>query len=275
MYRKYKTLIALALIANMFIFSSCSDDDENLSAPEINDMEIGTSDSHIGVLGSDLHTEAELVAEAKINEVIVEINKESGDGWDFDTTFTEFSGYKNYTYHKHIDIPLSADTGVYVFTFTVTDMEGQETVLEDNLTIQEPTDSVSPSITVSSAPSDGATYNNGETITISGTVTDETSLGGIYIGLVREDQNLTDSEVNATNTITILHNHDFEDPESYSFSSSIVVGASEDNNITPKEITDDADYAWKSANYYIVVKCKDSYGGNWTFSDHYPIVINY
>ena len=95
----------------------------------------------------------------------------------------------------------------------------------------------------------------------------------MYIGLVREDQNLTDAEVNATNTITILHTHEFDSPDSHNFSASITVGATQDNNITPKDIT--GDIAWQSANYYIVVKCKDAFGGNWTFSNHYPIIINY
>ena len=47
-----------------------------------------------------------------------------------------------------------------------------------------------------------------------------------------------------------------------------VVGAAMDNNITPKAAT------WTSGDYYIVVKTKDSFGGNWTFSSHYPITIN-
>ena len=89
-----------------------------------------------------------------------------------------------------------------------------------------------------------------------------------YVGLIRVDQGLTDTEVNDENTISLLHNHDFPDPASDSFTASLVVGAATDNNITPKEIT------WTPGNYYILVKCKDAFGGNWTFSDHYPIVIN-
>ncbi len=270
----YKIISAIVLTSTL-LFTSCNDDDEN-SVPEIGDIELGTSDSHIGVIGDDLHVETEVIAEGTIDYIEVEIHQEdSDDTWEFDSTYTEFNGLKNTTFHKHIDISTEATAGVYHFHFTVTDLEGQQTTVEDTLTIQEPTDSVAPSVTVSSAPTENATFSSGDTISISGLVEDETALGGIYIGLVREDQSLADSSVNATNTITILHNHDFDDPEAYSFSANIVVGADYDNNITPKEISDDVDYSWQSANYYIVVKCKDSYGGNWTYSDHYPIVINY
>jgi len=133
----------------------------------------------------------------------------------------------------------------------------------------QPTDTVAPVITVSSAPSNGQIFNNGETITISGTVTDDTRLGGIYIGLVRVDQNLADADVNADNTITLLHNHHFADPTSYNFTGSIVVGAANDNDITPDPIT------WISGDYYLLIKCPDAFGGNVTFSSHYPVVINY
>jgi hypothetical protein len=91
--------------------------------------------------------------------------------------------------------------------------------------------------------------------------------------LVREGQNLADANVDATNTITILHTHDFDSPTSHSFSAGIIVGANQDNNITPKDIT--GDIAWQSSNYYILVKCKDQFGGNWAYSSHYPIIINY
>lgn len=273
MLNKIKTLAIAMLAASLIFFTSCDDDDNN--SPTISDMEIGTSDSHIGIVGDDLHTQAEIVADATIDDVIVKIYKESGEGWSYDSTFTEFQGSKNYTYHKHIDIPSTADTGSYVFSFTVTDMDGQETSLKDDLTIQYPTDLIAPILTITSAPENGATFNTGDVITISGYVTEETALGGIYIGLVRNDQNLENTAVNANNTITLLHNHDFDDPTSYSFTASITVGAEQDNNITPKTLTGEEDYAWQSANYYIVAKSKDAYGANWGFSDQYPIVISY
>lgn len=281
-----KTKIILIYIAFFtgLLFSSCNKDDEVIPKPVITLNELGYENSKIGYAGTDLHIEADIVAEGNINKVKIEIHHEGEhaksitsilheDEWEVDSTFTEFSGKKNTTFHKHIDIPVHADTGHYHFHFIVSDMEGQETTIEEELEVQQPTDDVAPVVTVSNNPANGQTFANGETITISGSVSDETALGGMYIGLVRVNQNLTDAEVNATNTITLLHTHDFDSDTEHNFSASIVVGAAQDNNITPKNIT--GDIAWESGGYFIVVKCKDAFGGNWTFSEHFPIVLNY
>ncbi len=275
------SLVTIALIA--LFFSSCSDE-ETISLPEINLTELGYENSGIAYAGSDLHIEADVVAEGRISTITVQIHLEEEDEksaksvlhedeWEVDTTYTEFSGFKNTTFHKHLEIPSSAEATTYHFHFIVTDEEGQQSLVEEELEIQYPSDSVSPEVIVSEAPASGQIFNSGETISISGLVNDDQALGGLYIGLVRADQNLSDSDVADTNTITLLHNHDFEGSDSYSFSASITVGAEQDNNSTPNEIS--GDIAWQSADYYIVVKCKDAFGGNWTFSDHFPIVINY
>ena len=269
-------LIAIALTAGLFFTSCEKDDDETNPKPVVDLTELGYNNDKIAYAGADLHIEAEIVAEGKIDKVTIEIHPEGENEWEFDTTFTEFSGLKNTTFHKHIDIPVHADTGHYHFHFIVTDMDGQQTTAEAELEIQEPDDDIAPEITISSAPDDGAVFGDGETITISGSVSDDKALGGMYIGLVRADQTLTDAEVNAGNTITILHTHDFDGPTAHNFSASIDVGAEYDNNIEPKDISGDLDggQAWQSADYYIVVKCKDAFGGNWTFSSHYPIEIS-
>lgn len=277
-------LIAIAFTAGFF-FTSCEKDDEANPKPVITLTELGYENSKIGYAGTDLHIEAEIVAEGKIDYVTIEIHPEGehekisssttlyeGE-WEVDTTFTEFSGLKNTTFHKHIDIAVNAEVGHYHFHFIVTDMDGQQTIVEEELEIQQPEDAIAPEINISSAPTNNQEFNNGETISISGSVSDDKALGGMYIGLVRTDQNLTDAEVNATNTITLLHTHEFDSHTAHNFSTSINVGAAQDNNITPKDIT--GDIAWQSANYYIVAKCKDAFGGNWTFTSHYPIVINY
>lgn len=275
------TLVAVALI--VLIFSSCSNE-ETISLPEIILTELGYENSGIAYAGSDLHIEAEVVAEARISTITVQIHLEDEgeksvesvlheDEWEVDTTYTEFSGLKNTTFHKHLEIPSNAEATTYHFHFIVTDEEGQQSLVEEELEIQYPSDSVSPEINVSEVPTSGQIFNSGETIRISGSVSDDQALGGLYIGLVRVDQSLGDDEVNDTNSITLLHTHDFEGSDSYNFSASITVGAGQDNNSTPKDIK--GDIAWQSANYYVVVKCKDAFGGNWTFSDHFPIVINY
>ena len=212
-FKIMKTSIFLIVIASTagLLFTSCNKEN---AKPEVTITELGYENSKIGYAGTDLHIEAEIFAEAKVDKITIEIHHEGEHGdeheeksaltvlhedeWEVDTTFNEFSGMKNPEFHKHLDIPVYAEVGHYHFHFIVTDMEGQQTTVEEEIEIQQPSDD---------------------------------------------------------------------------FSASINVGAAQDNNITPKNIT--GDIAWQSANYYILVKCKDAFGGNWTFSSQYPIVINY
>lgn len=264
--------VAILIASGIFLLNSCKKDEET-SNLVVTLTELGLNNSKIAYIGSDLHVEADIVAEAGINTVKIEIHPEGSATWEFNAPYTEFTGLKNTSFHKHIDIPLTAEAGEYHFHFIVTDKNDNSVVVESEFEIKQPTDGVAPQNSVTSSPANGQSFSNGEIISISGTVSDDLALGGIYIGLVRENQNLSDAEVNTTNTITILHTHNFDSPTSHNFLANITVGASKDNDITPKDIS--GEIAWQSANYYIIIKCKDAFGGNWTFSSHYPIVINY
>ncbi len=270
-----RTLIILIAAITTFTLSSCTKDDNTIPVPTANITELGYENSRIAYAGSDLHIEADVVAEGTIDNITVQISpfEQQEENWEADTTYTEFSGLKNTTFHKHIEVPDYAEEGYYSFSFIVKDMEGQETIITDTLEIKLPDDDTAPVISVSSSPSENQVFNNGETISISGIVSDDQALGGLYIGLVRVNQNLSDESVNATNTIALLHTHDFEDSGEYSFSAEINIGATYDNNITPNEIS--GEISWQSSDYYIIVKTVDAFGGNWTFSDHYSIIINY
>jgi len=271
---KTKTNFTAILVATTLIsFNSCKKEEDkpdpaSTPKPVVTLTELGLNNTKTGYIGSDLHIEADIVAEGVINTVKIEIHPEgAGATWTFEQTYTEFSGMKNATFHKHIDIPSTATAGEHHFHLIVTDMIGNTTTAESELDIRQPTDAVSPQITVASHPLDSQAFSTGDTIKISGTITDDRSLGGINIALVRTDQSLSDADVTADNTITLLHNHDFPASTSYAFSKEIIVGASTDNDITPDLIT------WTPGTYYILVKCKDA-EGNWTYSTHYIIVIN-
>lgn len=261
---------AMLAAMSILLFYACEKDkeDELVAGPKVTLTEVGLGNSKIGYPGSDLHLEADIVAEGKISTVRIEIHAEGISTWEFDTTYTEFTGLKNATFHKHIDIPLHADVGDYHLHFIVGDMMGKQTVAEAELEIKNPTDTIPPALSITDAPATNQNFYNGQTISISGVVSDNLALGGMYIGLVRVDQGLVDAAVNDGNTITLLHTHDFPNPYSHNFSASLVVGAAMDNNITPKPIS------WAPGDYYVLVKCKDAFGGNWTFSNHYLIVIN-
>ncbi|UOB17467.1 DUF4625 domain-containing protein [Abyssalbus ytuae] len=255
---------------------SCSsdDDDPNYAAPVISDMEVGIGNSHVGYVGSDLHVEAEVVAEGTISTIDVEIHMENESaGWVYEYTYEEFSGLLNTTFHKHIDIPEGTTTGEYHFHFTVTDIQGNQTTVEEHIDIEEIDDTEAPVINITAAPSENQEFASGETISISGKITDNLALAGMLVALVRTEDNISDADVSGSNTsvIVMLHTHDFEDPDEVEFQASINVGAEYDNNMTPALI--EGDNAWQSGNYYILIKTKDA-NGNGTASEHYPITIN-
>lgn len=278
---KYISLVLLLAIA---IQSCKKDDEETLAPPSISTFELGYEDSGEAFLGADLHIEAEIVAEAKIATIQVTIHPEGehedkslshDEEWEVDTTYTKFNGLKNTTFHEHIDVPVEAEEGHYHFHFIVVDMDGNTKELERELHVEAPTDTEAPSITISSSPSNAQVFQNGETISISGTVTDNLAIGGLYVGLVRTNQNLENADVIATNTITLLHMHDFDGAAEYNFSASIEVGVAADNNGEPTDLTGDLDGgpAWQSGEYYLLVKSPDAFGGGVAFSEKYFINI--
>jgi len=301
-----ENLIDMKKISKHFMFYlflaligfSCKKE-EMATPPVITGMELGYENNKRAYPGTDLHIEAVVVAEGKIASIQVEIHPEGGHSsksvdrshsgpwefdsayggksvnqshsgpWEFDSAYGgKYAGVKNTVFHEHIDIPATADTGIYHFHFIVTDMEGGQTVFEDELYMIAPTDPEAPVISVNSAPVPGQPFSHGQTISISGIVTDNIAIGGIYIGLVAVEQGLADAMVNHGNTISILHTHDFPDPRQVAFEAQLVVGAAFDNDIpSPKPVV------WESGDYYILIKSPDAYGGNVAFSQHYPIVI--
>ena len=109
---------------------------QDTPAPEINLLELGYENSKIAYSGSELHIEAEIVAEGNIETVQIVIHPEGEHEksasavsdeheWEVDTTYSKFSGKKNTTFHEHIEVSDHAETGHYHFHFLVTDMEGQ------------------------------------------------------------------------------------------------------------------------------------------------------
>jgi hypothetical protein len=177
-------LISIIILISISLFS-CEKDP---SPPGISNFELGYDNSKIAYLGDELHIDADIVAEARIDRIEIEMHHEGehkksltillhGDEWEFDTIYTKFRGLKNTSFHEHIDIPVHAETGDYHFHFKVIDMEGNVTELEDEIEIK------------------------------------------------------------------------------------------------PKDIA--GDISWQSGNFYILVKVRDAFGGNWTFSQHYPVVLSF
>jgi len=141
---KIKNLF-IALVALTLVFTSCNNDDEETAKPVINNFEMGSGDDHgddhSAHVGGDIHIEAEILADGKIDYIEVEIHAEEhksltdeGPGWAFDSTYTiGYEGKLNAEFHEHIEIDTTASVGHYHFHLSVTDMEGNETSVEEEL----------------------------------------------------------------------------------------------------------------------------------------------
>ena len=143
------TVILLIILA--IIGVSCENNDPGESKPVIDFHELGLDNSKTATAGDELHLDAEILAENKIERIEIEIHPEGDEHkkgfpasagvleWEFDSIYTEgFSGLKNAEFHKHIDVPEYAEPGHYHFHFAVIDMEGYQTVHEDEVEIQAP-----------------------------------------------------------------------------------------------------------------------------------------
>lgn len=142
-----KVLLFSMALSTGLMLSSC-DKDDDFAKPEILSIEYGSShdesDDHSAYQGGDMHIEAEIEAEAKIDYIKVELHPEGEDGhdhddeWEFEETYTDgFSGLKNTTFHKHIEIDEHVEPGEYHFHFIVVDMEGNQATYEGDVVILE------------------------------------------------------------------------------------------------------------------------------------------
>lgn len=257
----------VAAIAATLLVTSCNRDNDEveLPVPVISKMEIGVRNSKIAYNGSDLHLGAEIDAAAKIKTVKVEIDRDNGSEVVVNKTYDGFAGLLNTHFHEHVDIPAAAKPGSYHFRFSVTDMQGKTTVLADNIEIQKNSDTQAPTITVSQSPASSQVFNNGESITVSGTVKDNVGVGGYLVALVRAD----DTKVSETSVI-IMDLKYLQDVAEANFNSKINVGATYDNQSTPVAIK--GENAWMSGDYYILVRSWDV-SGNVTNTEKFPLKI--
>lgn len=139
-------LIAIAFTTGLF-FTSCEKDNE-VAKPVITIHELGEGDTHgndhTAKIGGELHMDIDILAEGKIDKIQVRIHPEGEhdeegehEEWELDTTYTNFSGLKNTTFHEHVVIDSTAEAGPYHFDFIVTDMEGNQSSAEAELQIVE------------------------------------------------------------------------------------------------------------------------------------------
>jgi len=265
-------LTSIFLFAISLIFSCKKNDDDN-QKPVVTGLEIGLDDSHEAHRGGDIHLEFEVTDDEELGYYSVEIQPETktgGSTWTYQNRWDFDAGLRNALVHSHeITVPADAEMGLYSFLLVVSDKAGNLLTFEEEITVLEQSSGDGPEIHIENHPEENEVFVNDEVISISGHVHSETShIAGIFVGIVSEAAGLADSLVNASNSIVLYHQHDFELYE-VEFLPVITVGAAEDNNYpVPNAVAD-----WNLGDAYILVKSVDE-EGNWSFSQHYHIKIN-
>jgi uncharacterized protein with FMN-binding domain len=133
--------------------------EKEISAPVIKNVEIGYENSKTAYIGGELHIEADIIADGKIANIRLVIHHEeeaehapkmkiSGttvqtEEWEVDTIYTGvYANVKNTTFHEHIDIPANAEAGSYHLHLYVTDLEGNQSMIEEEITLLTPASAI-------------------------------------------------------------------------------------------------------------------------------------
>jgi hypothetical protein len=148
MIMKNKRSTLLWIMASLLVLFVACNKEKDTPKPSISGTELGHGNSKLATAGKKLHVEASVLAPGKIDKIIVEIHHEEDDHksgfsflheeWEFDSTYTKFSGLKNTTFHEDIDIPDTAETGHYHFHLKVIDQEGNVGEWEEEIEVLEP-----------------------------------------------------------------------------------------------------------------------------------------
>ncbi len=144
-----KNFYSIALMA-LFAIGMVSCDKKE--SPKVTIHELGYDNTKKVVAGNDLHIDAEIIADYKIASIQLIIHSEAEHmaiakvksnlsasplAWTVDSIYTNgYAGVKNTEFHEHLEVPLYAVPGDYHFHMKVTDMDGNQTIVEDELTVE-------------------------------------------------------------------------------------------------------------------------------------------
>lgn len=275
-------ILAILLFISIFVTPSCEKHDADTQKPVINIS--GPKENDTLYIGSEVHFEADFSDNVALKSYKIDIHS-NFDGHSHKNILTDDSiafsfqkswnfdeGLKNSHIHHHeISIPNEINgkplkPGAYHFMVYCTDAAGNENWTAIDVKIIESQDKTPPSFSNLSAPNNNQIFSSGQTISISGTISDDNGLHGLFVAIM--PQNSTNEQINATDCFAvILHEHDaVDDQKNYNFNASIIVGQTQVNNNPPKSIN------WTTGNYFIIFKGVDE-SGNICFSNKYPIII--
>lgn len=133
----------LLFFVGLAVFTACDNDDNNeVSKPTAENVEIGTANNKRALIGRDFHFNADVIAGDKIADVQLKILPKSGEiytkDWKLEFTWNQYIGTKNTNVHKHFTIPADAPEGKFDFIFIVLDENGTQLEIKEELTIIDP-----------------------------------------------------------------------------------------------------------------------------------------
>ncbi|PTB96825.1 hypothetical protein C9994_05550 [Marivirga lumbricoides] len=287
----FKRLLLLAGYAAIIIVTACSKDDETSVAPKpsISEVEIGSGNNGIGIIGRDFHLNAEVLAGNKIDSVTIRIDQlpeESySSDWRFELSWPEFKGAKNATVHKHFDIPEDAVEGKYDFTIIVKDENGTQLEQTFSLEIVDPANlPVDPYLYLWDFYTKGGAYQyvnetleNPENVKYTKSDTLQSSIqinkvkgdGIIYLLFIKKSANYLPETVDDIDFSKVIvydafEHQNWEDVDYFSNvvydgeggftrpSPEFVIGTSLDNNI-PQPNPIEGGKSWENGEYYFGV----------------------
>src|SRR5690606_25137058 len=119
-----KLFLAFLLVASAF--TACKKDNEpepDKLQPTIENIELGLGNTEIGIIGEDLHFNADILAGDKIETVQIKIKQRNDETyskvWTYEITWDQYKGSKNANVHTHFDLPADAPEGRYDFLIIV------------------------------------------------------------------------------------------------------------------------------------------------------------
>ncbi|HEY9551606.1 MAG TPA: DUF4625 domain-containing protein [Prevotella sp.] len=170
----YGAFAALLSVFTLSSLTSCSNDDDNSQSAklEIAKTELGKENKKEAIVGSDLHVECEIVAEAKIKGIKVSLKQKDGKvvlEKDFGSN-KSYVGVMNANFHEHLNLGHELAAGVYDFTMTVTDGNGQVKTWNEKLTLTA-ADANAPKIEITTPNAQNMTAAAGSKYTVEAVVT--------------------------------------------------------------------------------------------------------